>query len=462
MTSQMLNHELEALMAEAKLSHAALARTVNHLGGIRHGLRLAYDYRSVGRWLRGAIPDPPAPELIAAALAHALRRPVEPHHLGFDRTGQARQSLALPATAAGTVATVTGLWADAMDRRAMLHGSAAFAAALALEAAVDWRFAPASQAPHRDTGTVQVTDADVEQLHTARRRFRQLDHINGGGHALTAIEHYLHTEVSPLLKGRYSGTVGRDLFRATAMLAETTAWMAMDAGYHGLAQRCYIQAAGLARHAGDTAYGALVTGHLATQALYLGHTRTAVRLARTARDGGGHAIPATLSARIAVTEARAHALLGDAHETIRALRAGEQAMNRADPARDPEWLAACTRAHFAGSAMHALRDLGHHDEAARYAADALDLPPENARTRALHTVLLASVLAAKGDLDGATGTAQQVSAIATTIKSTRLDERLNEFAARLTPHRAARVVADYLSDQDQRASRTRCSLPGSP
>ncbi|HEY3733585.1 MAG TPA: hypothetical protein VGL63_06690 [Streptosporangiaceae bacterium] len=442
-TGRVLNHELDALITEANLSHAALARNVNHLGGVRHGLRLAYDYRSVGRWLRGAIPDPPAPELIAATLAHAAGRAVEPHHLGFARAEQARQSLALPATPDSTVATVTGLWKDAMDRRALLHGSAAFVAALALEAAVDWRFAPEPQAL-RGNGTVQVTSADVERLHAARRRFQGLDHVHGGGRALTAIRHYLHAEVSPLLEGRYSGRVGRDLFQATAMLAATTAWMAMDAGCQGFAQRCYTQAAGLARHAGDTAYGALVTEHLATQALFLGHTRTAVRLARTARDGGGHAMPAVLSARIAVTEARAHALLGDAHETMRTLRAGEQAMDRADPGRDPEWVSACTRGHFAGSAMHALRDLGRYGEAAGYAADALDLPAENVRTRTLHTVLLASVLAARGDLDGATETAGEARTAATAIQSTRLDERLSEFAARIAPYRAAPVVADYL------------------
>jgi hypothetical protein len=93
-------------------------------------------------------------ELIGAALTHALGRPVEPHHLGFARTEQTRQSLALSATAtaAGTVATLTGLWKDAMDRRAMVHGSAAFAAALALAAAVDWRFAPAPGTLRRDNG----------------------------------------------------------------------------------------------------------------------------------------------------------------------------------------------------------------------------------------------------------------------------------------------------------------------
>jgi hypothetical protein len=451
MTGQVLNHELEALLAEAMLSHAALARNVNHLGSICHGLRLAYDYRSVGRWLRGAIPDPPVSELIAAALAHALGRAVESHHLGFAATEQARQSLAFPATATGAVATVTALWKDAMNRRAMLHGSAAFVAALALEAAVDWRFSPASRTLRRDSGEARVTDADVERLHAARRQFRELDHVHGGGHALMTVEHYLHAEVSPLLAGRYSGRVGRDLFQATAMLAELAAWMAMDSGYHGLAQRCYTQAAGLACHAGNSAYGALITEHLATQALFLGHTRTAVRLARTARDGGGRAVPATLSARIAVTEARAHALLGDAHETMRALRDGEQAMDRADPARDPEWLSACTRAHFAGSAMHALRDLGRYDEAARYGADAFDLPAEHVRTRALHTVLFASVLTARGDIDGAVEKAQEARLAAPAIKSARLDERLREFAARLAPHRGVCVVADFLG-------RERCDL----
>jgi hypothetical protein len=447
-TGQNLNHELEALIAEARLSHAALARNVNHLGGVRHGLRLAYDYRSVGRWLRGAIPDPPVPDLIAAVLAHSLGHAVQSRNLGFDVTEQARQALAFPTTAEGAVATVTTLSKDVVNRRALLHGSA-FVAALALETAIDCRFAPAAETLRRDRGQPRVTDTDLERLHTARRRFGQLDHAHGGGHALTGIEHYLHAEVAPLLAGRYSSRIGRDLFRAAAMLAELMAWMAMDAGYHGLAQRCYTQAAGLAHYAGDTAYGALVTEHLATQALYLGHTRTAVRLARTARDGG-RAVPATLSARIAATEARAHALLGDAHQTMRALRAGEQAMDRANPGREPEWMPGCTRAHFAGSAMHALRDLGRYDEATRYATDALNLAPENARTHALHTVLLASVLAARGDLDGATEAAGQARLAATAINSTRLDERLSEFAARIGPQRSSRVVADYLRHNDLR------------
>ncbi|GAA0827801.1 hypothetical protein ACFQVD_36250 [Streptosporangium amethystogenes subsp. fukuiense] len=55
MPRSITNHELDALIVECGLSHAALARQVVHLGATEHGLRLAYDYRSVGRWLRGAV-----------------------------------------------------------------------------------------------------------------------------------------------------------------------------------------------------------------------------------------------------------------------------------------------------------------------------------------------------------------------------------------------------------------------
>ncbi|WP_329426202.1 hypothetical protein OG339_39005 [Streptosporangium sp. NBC_01495] len=336
-----------------------------------------------------------------------------------------------------------------MERRRFLQSSA-FVTALAVEAALDWRDTPAEAFTGRETGTSAVTDADVERLQQARDEFRHLDHVHGGGYALSWLEGYLHTEVAPLLQGRYSDSVGGDLFVAAATLTDMAGWMAMDVGHQGLAQRFYTQAAGLAKHAGDSAYGAYVLGNLATQALFVGQTRTAVRLARSARNAGGRAIPPTLTARITTTEARAHALIGDAHETRRTLQIAERAMARSDPAHDPDWLGVFTPAHYSGSVMHALRDLGDAKTAARHAADAMDLPAANARTRALHTVLHATVLAERGDLDGAVEIARPVQQAAAGIKSQRLDQRLDEFAERLAPHRSAPVVAAYLeANQDQ-------------
>lgn len=439
-----VNHELNVLIAEAGLSHAALARQVVHLGASERGLRLAYDYRSIGRWLKGAVPDPPTPALLTTVLSRILGRPLTVHQLGFQHGDKIQRCFSISPSPAVTVAAVTDLWRTAVERRSFLHHSATFVTALAVEAALDWRDAPAAASVGRAEGARTVTDADVERLRQAEREFKHLDHAHGGGYALTWLESYLTSEVAPLLHGRYSDQTGRELFMAAAGLTNMAGWMAMDAGHQGLAQRSYTQAAALAKHAGNSAYGAYVLGNMATQALFVGETRTAVRLARSACHAGGRAAPATLTARITVAEARAHALLGDAHETHRALRAAERAMARSAPDRDPDWLEVFSPAHYSGSVMHALRDLGDARTAEQHAADALNIPAENIRTRALHTVLHATVLAEQRELDGAVEAARLVQQAAAGVKSQRVRQRLDELASRLAPYRASSVIADYL------------------
>jgi hypothetical protein len=438
-----VNHELAALIEDADVSHAQLARQVVLLGKTEYGLRLAYDYRSVGRWLRGAVPDPPAPKLLASVLSRLLGRTLTLHDLGFQRGDAIRASLLLASRPADTVGTVTELWRAVVERRAFMHTSAAFVAALAVEATLDWRDTPASASVRQETGTRAVTDSDVEMIRQARDDFRRLDHVHGGGYALSWLEHYLHTEVAPLLQGRYTDRLGRDLFLAAATLTDMAGWMSMDAGFQSLGQRFYTQAAALAKHAGDNAYGAYVLGNLATQALFLGQTRTAIRLARSARAVGGRAATPALTARITLTEARALALTGDSYRTRRALRTADRAMNRAGMGA-PEWLGVFTPGHYAGLVMHTLRDLGQAAEAQRYAADALNLPAVNARTHALHSVLHATVLADRGELDGAVEVARPVQSSAGTLKSKRLSQRLDEFAHRLTPHQDLTLIAGYL------------------
>ncbi|MEO3855967.1 hypothetical protein [Acrocarpospora sp. B8E8] len=123
-------------------------------------------------------------------------------------------------------------------------------------------------------------------------------------------------------------------------------------------------------------------------------------------------------------------------------------MRRSNPKADPDWLGTFTSAHYVGGVMHALYDLGDATAAEANATDALDLPSANARTRALHTVLHASVLAGCGELDGACHTAGTALDAAATLKSKRLNQRLAEFAARLALHRDVAAVADYLDFSD--------------
>jgi len=440
------NHELAALIEAAGRSHAALARKVNAAAAGRHGLDLRYDQASVYWWLRGRVPADPVPALVADILSDWLGRTVQVADLGFTDPG-GHVGLVLAATPAQAADSASGLWRYVVQRRVFLGSG--FVIAATVGAGFGWHFTPAPgrTALARRDGARAVGLADVQRIRQARDEFEMLDRVHGGGHAFTWLADYLNREVSPLLAGRYTAPVGRDLFAAASSLTELAGWMAYDHGKsQGLAQRFFIQALSLARQSGDRAYGAHVVSNLATQALFLEHGTEAARLARAARSGAGRAATPTLTARLATVEARGWALAGDQHQTRQAIRRAEAAMSRSDPGADPPWLSTYTPAHHAGSimhALHALRDLGAYREAARHAGPALDLPGSNVRTRALHHTLLATVQAGHGDLDAACATATRALTAAASMTSARLDERLRDFTRRVRAHRDQPAVRHY-------------------
>lgn len=421
------NAYLAGLIAEAGVSHAALARQVNQLGRQpEHGrLDLRYDSSSVNRWLRGAVPTPPAPVLIAAVLTRKLARPIEPEHLvgGGD-------FLDLPADAEATVGATTSLWHHVAHRRAARRYP--FVAHAGPEAGWQWAFGSAATAVV-GRGTRRVGMNDAHRLHTARNDFADLDRRHGGGYARTWLTDYLDREVTPLLHGRYRDAVGTALFSAAAILTETVSYMAFDDGEHGLAQRLSIHSLALAKHAGDTAFGAYVMSNMAAQLVFLGNGRTAAQMARAAASSAGHT-SGSLLARIYTTEARGHALAGDTRACRTALAHAEDAMNIQSDAT-PGWLGASSLAHQAGSAMHCLHDLGLHAEAAQHSATALDLPDDSIRARALHEVLLARVHLGLRDIDRSCETARAALHAASHLRSRRLRDRLREYATALAPHR---------------------------
>ncbi|MEU7003442.1 hypothetical protein [Nonomuraea sp. NPDC046570] len=438
----MLNYELATLLSEAGYSREALARQVARQARQDYGLRLAYDYRSVGRWLRGSVPEPPIPDVVAQVLGRAVGRVVTASELGFHRGQQVASGFELPRDPGQVVGAVTELW-RLTGSRLNGFGQTPFHAAQALEVGVDWRFGRPGT-PSRRSGTRKVAGADVELVRRTHTEFKNLDHTHGGGFALGWLVRYLAEDVAPLLLGRYQEAVGRELFQASAVLTDLVGWMAFDAGRHGLAQHYFSQAAALAQQAGDALYGAQVIGNLATQALYLGHCRTAVRLSRVARDGAGRNAPPALIARLSGTEMRALALTEDVGEFTRIRKGAERAMERRTAENDPDWLDAFTPAHHAGATMHALRDLGRDKEARALLDEALELPVRNIRARALHQVLAASVLAQCGELDGACELAHAALESGRTIKSLRLSGRLTEFAQRLEPVADSGPVALFL------------------
>lgn len=431
------NPALAALIVEAGISHASLARQVNHLGRqtAYGGLDLRYDSSSVHRWLRGAAPVPPAPALIAMVLSRKLGRSVGQEQL----TDAGEDFLRFPATAASATDAVVALWRQTVNRRDDLRYP--FVAAAGLDAGWRWAFAPAT-ARVTSRGTRSVGMADVERLRTARREFAELDRRHGGGHARAWLTDYLDRETRPLLRGTYRDNVGRALFSAAAILTETVSYMAFDDGAHGLSQRLSIQSLALAKHAGDTAVGAYIMSNMAAQLVYLGNGAEAAQMARAA-SASVRSAPAALLARLHTTEARGHALAGNLGECRAALSRADKALDKASASSAPSWLGASSPAHHAGSAMHCLHDLGRHAEAAQHQHDALDLPADNVRTHALHQILAARVQVGLGEIEQSCDTARLALQATGQLRSRRLHDRIREYEAALAPYGALPAVQQW-------------------
>src|SRR5690606_2123505 len=305
------NRQLAALIAEAGFSNAGLARRVDQLG-LEHGLDLRYDKTSVTRWLRGQQPRGTTPALIAEVFTRRLGRRLTAQDLGLDACAPVYAGLEFAATPEEAVDIVSGLWRKDSGSHAELRKIAFTSAGLVVPRR-DWligrpdekvaRAEPPVRVPAQGRPAVRppgpgpigarrvrgaaergpgqrVTGGDIAALHSVGELFRTLDDAYGGGHARQALVRYLEHECEPMLRGTYGEQTGRRLFAAAADLTRLAGWTSYDIAAHGLAQRYFVQALRLAQAAGDRAYGAYILVTMSRQAVYLGHGREAVQLAR--------------------------------------------------------------------------------------------------------------------------------------------------------------------------------------
>ena len=437
MAQAVTNHDLEALLAAAEYAHAAFTRQIN-LAVAGDG---SYDSASVYWWLRGRRPEPAVQATIATVLSRRLRRTVSVTELGFDHDTTA--SLTYPADLDGAITTATGLWALIVRRRDALAATP-FVTSAAVQAALAWRYDPADTDRSRPGPHGTVTAADVDALHLYAEQFSHLDRRHGGGalHTRNLLADFLHRQVTPILHGTYTDAVGIRLMGAAARLTGQLGYMAYDAGEHGASQRHLTAALRLSKAADDRLYGAHLLANLATQAIYLGHHREAVRLAAAAIDGAGRA-PATVRARLYTTAACAHAVTGNQAACTQALRRARTAIERSTPGDGPDWAGYFSPAHFAGTAVRCYRDLHLPTQALEHGPAALALPADSSRTHALHTALLATAHADRRNLDEACAYGDRAVTHAAAVQSRRVHQRLTELALRLHPHRGVPVVAAF-------------------
>ncbi|MEI7033833.1 regulator [Streptomyces pratensis] len=291
----------------------------------------------------------------------------------------------------------------------------------------------------------RVGDGDVSALRSVGELFRTLDHAYGGGHARQALVRYLEHEAEPMLRGAYGEATGRRLFAAVADLTRLAGWTSYDIAAHGLAQRYYVQALRLAQAAGDRGYGAYVLVTMSRQAVYLGHGREAVQLARVAQQGVGSAAPPLVQALLHSAEARGHGVLGETRSCTAALTRAEHALEAARPGDEvPHWARSYDEAQLADDLGHCHRDLQQYRTAAQHAERSLQLrSPAYARSRLFCRVVLASARLGLGELDQACLLGAEAAQQAAEIRSARATEYVRAFERSLEPYRDAVAVRGY-------------------
>lgn len=326
------NEKLAALIAEAGISHAQLARAF-----VRAAAEVGADeFASVGRshvskWVAGVKPGGRAPLILAEALGRRLGRVVTQDDIGMD-------SSAFRDTGgwdADTLVELTDLGRSDVDveRRRLLNAAVFSVAALGLPTRSWWSdMSGAGRDRHTETGRA-IGRSDVDAVRDMVRLFSQVDQKRGGGHGRTAVVQYLTADVAGCLHGRFSDErVRRDMFTAASELAYLCGWMAFDNAEQPIAQNHFRVAVKLAAEADDPAMAGHVLRAMAHQAVDLGHPRQARALADASIDGRRYTeASAREKALLGVVRARALAVTGDSKRAAVALLQAETDLAAAKP-----------------------------------------------------------------------------------------------------------------------------------
>ncbi|NUP31732.1 MAG: transcriptional regulator [Streptomycetaceae bacterium] len=445
------NTDLRALVEEAGLTRREIARWVNKAAE-RRGRHLGCTHTSVARWLDGAQPRWPIPDLLAEVLGRRLGYELTVSDLGLrDRRPPAADpfdGLSVARTVSDIRRAVVELTGRDMNRRNFLLGST-FGAAAFSSPALFWSTATgaepeAMEHASPETGGGRVRAADVERIRQTVVMFRKLDRAQGGGDLRDTVVNHLHGVARTKLSGSYGDDVGRSLFRAVAELTELAGWLSFDSGRHALAQRYHIQALRLAQAADDRAYGAYVMANMACQAVYLGHGWEAVQLARAAYQGARGSLTHRGQALVLAMEARGHAAMREERGCVDALRAAERALDAADGDEDPAWCQYFDKAELVHEFAHCHRDLRQPERTQRFANEAIGLRADGYTRRcAQDTTFMAAAHLAENELDAACSKAAEALDIATRLNSSQCNDFLRTFRASLRPYEKERVVREF-------------------
>ena len=223
------NTLLDALLDEAGMSHAGLAARINIIGAER-GTTLSYDHTAVARWIQGQRPRGQVPDLICDILSKRLQRAFGHDDIGMGKPG----TTASPTVLGGFVDRATAMWRSDQQHRPDIQAARAVTGTAAILPVWEWENPPDDIDVSRP-GIPRIGTADVDMLRAARTRYEHMYRSSGGVATRGRIVGFLTSYTAPLLRGSYSDSVGRDLYRASGGLVAVAGICAYDSDAQGLA-----------------------------------------------------------------------------------------------------------------------------------------------------------------------------------------------------------------------------------
>ncbi|MET8832219.1 tetratricopeptide repeat protein [Streptomyces sp. NPDC004610] len=417
------NLNLDRLHREAGWTQRQFALSVNRIGAER-GMHLKYKEPSVNQWLKGHLPRESVRLIVLEALARRLNRAVSHIEAGFPAP-------AAPATSEmGIVQELVELGRLDMDaaRRSVL-GAGIFSTAMMIP---NWHDA-VERITAAESGRVRrIGNGEIAMVVAMTQQFSDLDYQFGGRDTRPTAAAFIVNTIAPYLTAEGSDSVRGKMLSAASDLCYLTGYMAVDEGQQNLGQRYYLKAMELARASGDRNAYSLALHGMSSQALQLGHSRTALRLTSAAMNEG-KSIESNLRAFLAGQRAYASALTGDQRSALAFLREAETEIGRTNAS------SRVVMGHYRDAVLEydiAQVKYGLGDTAGsvrslkRYAS----LQNKRHRRRAvLDGATLAERQMSMGHLEAACATWSQVMDDYPFVQSGRADQRINSMRRSLKP-----------------------------
>ncbi|MGK5637324.1 tetratricopeptide repeat protein [Streptomyces sp. URMC 126] len=399
------------------------AQEVNRLGTER-GTPLRYREPSVHQWLGGHLPRESVRPLVLEALSRRLGRPVSYAEAGFPAPGEGAEDTA------GTTEGLLALGRQDVDpsRRGVL-GAGLFSVALTVP---HWQDVVGRMETVARGERPRYGASDVAMVSAMTERISELDDSFGGRHARPMAAAFLVNTVVPYLRADAPESVRQAMMSAAADLCYLTGYMAVDEGFHGLAQRYYVKALELAGAAGDHLTYCTTLRGMSVQAVDLGHGREALRLADAAAAASPRAGP-RMRAFLAGQQAHAAARTGDRARALAYLREAEAAMEKAESrakafgSYDPSSLL-----YHVSQVRYELRDIAGSVAALKESDRVRQGVFRRARVR--HRCTLAERQWELGHLEDACRTWHLALDDYPDVHSGRADDRVRAMNARIRPH----------------------------